>query len=218
MKHFERIQYEEDCYSDIDSSAKWLINQIQQQPPAAQLTRTPLPQQPSYLYELVKHEYKRNSRIEHFMNPSQSFSIEQSYINLAIVETKDQQEKEKQLCADASNNVVMDTFEQIYGTKMRIDIEDIFRGCEYHEKRVLVFGRAGNGKSTFCRYGAHQWASGKIWPEYDLVALISLRSLTEQQYPSNREYDLVDVLRKTCFCWNRRLSEKGRETLAAAVW
>ncbi|CAF4975305.1 unnamed protein product, partial [Rotaria sp. Silwood1] len=45
-----------------------------------------------------------------------------------------------------------------------------------------VFGRAGIGKSTFCRYAAYQWATGAIWPEYELVVLIPLRSLTEQGY------------------------------------
>ena len=213
IKEFECIRYEEDCYSDIDFSADWLMYQIEHKPDGTQLPQTPLAEQPSYLYELVKHDYRRNSRIKRFMNPAKSISIEESYINLAIVEKKEHDEKEKRLRDSANNNVVMDTYEEIYGTKTRIDIKDIFETRKNDEKKVLVFGRAGIGKSTFCRYGAHQWASGKIWPEYDLVALISLRSLTEQQYPSNREYDLVDVLRKTCFCWNRRLSEKDEKLL-----
>ena len=47
--------------------------------------------EPSYISELIKYEYQRNSRIEHFMNPAKSFPIEESYINLSIVKTKDQQ-------------------------------------------------------------------------------------------------------------------------------
>ena len=146
------------------------------------------------------------------MNPSQSFSIEQSYINLALVETKEHQEKEKQLRDTRNNTAVMEKFEEIHGTKIRIDIKDIFTTCKNSEKKVLVFGRAGIGKSTFCRYVAHQWACGAIWSEYDLVVLVPLRSLTEQNYPAlsaGVSYDLIDVLRKTCFNFRYSLPEAG---------
>ena len=49
----------------------------------------------TYLFELMKHRYKRNSRIERFINPAKSFLIEDSYINLAIVEIKKNNEKKK---------------------------------------------------------------------------------------------------------------------------
>ena len=217
MKDLECVKYHEDCLSDIDFGSRWLIYQIKQQSSTIYQKGTQSAEQPSYLYELVKHDYKRNSRIEHFMNPSQSFSIEQSYINLAIVETKDQQKKENQLRGAAPNKMVIDTYEEIYRTKTRINIKDFFKACKNNVKKVLVFGRAGIGKSTFCRYVAHQWASGKIWSEYDLVALIPLRSLTGQHYPPNRQYDLIDVLKITCFCWCRQLSEKDNELLKQQV-
>jgi len=86
------------------------------------------------------------------MNPAKSFPIEQSYINLAIVTTKEQHEKEKQLCQEQHIDAVMGSFEQIYGMKTDTEVKDIFETCKNSEKRVLVFGRAGIGKSTFCRY------------------------------------------------------------------
>ena len=48
---------------------------------------------------------------------------------------------------------------------------------------MLIFGRAGIGKSTFCRYIAYQWARGSYWSEYELLALIPLRRLTADRYP-----------------------------------
>ena len=210
MDDFECIKYDEDCQSDIESSAGWLVYLMSKKPLASQLIGFPLQEQPSYLYELVKHEYKRNSRIERFMNPAQSFSIDRSYINLALVETTKHQKKETKLRDTGNNNFVIDKFEEIYGTKRRIDIKDIFKTCKNNEKKVLVCGRAGIGKSTFCRYAAHQWACGAIWSEYDLVAFVPLRSLTEQNYPASSagtSYDLIDVLRKTCFDFSHSLPD-----------
>ena len=216
VKDLESVAYVENCLSDINLGAGYLLFLMKKQPLAGQIIGPPLPEQPSYLYELVKLAYKLDSRIERFMNPSQSFLIEESYINLALVETKEHQEKERQLRNVESNNVAIDKFEEIHGTKTRIDIKDIFKTCKNNENKVLVLGRAGIGKSTFCRYVAHQWAYGAIWSEYDLVALVPLRSLTEQNYPTSSagdSYDLIDVLRKTCSCWNRRLSEKDENLL-----
>lgn len=126
--------------------------QINQKHSASQWAESTSAQSSDYLYELVKYEYKRNSRIDRFMNPSQSFSIEQSYINLGLVGTREHHEKEKLLRQTANNNVALERFEEIHGIKTRIEAENIFKACNTHERKVLVFGRAGIGKSTFCRH------------------------------------------------------------------
>ena len=149
----------------------------------------------SDLLQQIKQEYKRNSRIERFMNPSKSYSIEQSYINLAIVKAKEQHEKEKQFHDAQDAIAVMDIFEEIYGAKTAVDIKDIFETCEKDVKQVLVFGRAGIGKSTFCRYVAYQWAMSSYWPDYELLALIPLRHLTIHRYPPNKSYSLIDLIK-----------------------
>src|SRR5208283_1453972 len=80
----------------------------------------------NYLFEQIKQQYQRNGRIERFMNPSKTFPIEQSYINLAVVKAKEQYEKEKQLRDAEHNHVIIDTFEEIYGMKTAIDVKNIF--------------------------------------------------------------------------------------------
>jgi predicted NACHT family NTPase len=170
--------------------------------------------EPSCLFELIKHEYQRNSRIERIMNPSKSFPIEQSYINLAIVETKEQQEKEKKLLHATLTNEIIGTYEEIYGTKTRIEIENIFERCTEQTKNILVLGRAGIGKTTFCRYVAYQWATGAFWQQYQLVIFIRLRNLTEGRYPpltSGTRYSLVDLIKTEYCCYN--LSEKDEKLL-----
>ena len=155
----------------------------------------------SYFFEMMKHQYKRSSRIERVMNPSKSFPVEDSYINLVMIETKHQQEKEKKLSNAKHNDKMMDTFEEIYNTKKPLDVKDIFEYCKNQLSQVVVFGRARIGKTTFCRHAAHQWARGTLWPEYDLGVPFSLRLLTKELYPalSSGSYSLSDVLEKQYF-------------------
>ena len=167
----------------------------------------------TYLFELMKHQYRRNSQIQRFKNPAKSFPIEDSYINLAIVEAKQQREKEKKLSNAKNSDKMMDTFEEIYRTKSPINVKDLFEYCKNQLRQVLVFGRAGIGKSTFCQYVTHVWARGELWPEYDLVVLFSLRLLTETRYPpvSSLSYSLIDVVEREYF--SHGLCEKEKQIL-----
>ncbi|CAF4072355.1 unnamed protein product [Adineta steineri] len=125
--------------------------------------------EPNHLFEWIKQEYRQNGYIERLMNPAKFYPIEQSYINLALVETKKQQQKERQLRDASTSDAIMGSFEEIYGTKTTIDVKNIFEICKNQEKKVLVFGRAGIGKSTFCRYIVYQWAMGSYWTENTLM-------------------------------------------------
>ncbi|CAF1309410.1 unnamed protein product [Rotaria sordida] len=153
----------------------------------------------NYLFDFIKQQYQQNSRIERILNPAKSFPIHESYINLAIVTTKEQDKNEKQLRDIQYGDAIMSTFEEIYGMKSTIDIQDIFNTYLNQRKQVLVFGRAGIGKSIFCRYVAYKWATGAFWTEYKLLALIPLRCLTTDRYPplsSKQSYSLVDLVKK----------------------
>ena len=161
------------------------------------------------------------------MNPSKSFPIEQSYINLAIVETKEQQEKEKKLLNTNHNNEIIGTFEEIYGTKTSIEIKDIFEKCKDQTKNILVLGRAGIGKTTFCRYVAYQWATGAIWQQYQLVIFLRLRNLTETRYPPlapGTRYSLIDLVKIEYFYhglseeYERLLKEELNKNKSSGFW
>ena len=128
-----------------------------------------------------------------------SFPLEETYVNLSIVKTDEQRDKEKQLRKAQDPAAVIGTFEEIYAPKIPIDAKDIFNTCKKHEKQVLVFGRAGIGKSTFSRYIAYQWAIGSYWSEFELLALIPLRRLTSHRYPSSKSYSLIDLVRNEVF-------------------
>ena len=110
---------------------------------------------------------------------------------------KEQNEKEKKLRGAKDMDVIISTYEEIYGTKTVIEVKDMFKECKNKKQQVLVLGRAGIGKTTFCQYVAHQWSNGDIWPQFDLVILISLRNLTETRYRARRRpYRLIDLVKK----------------------
>jgi hypothetical protein len=109
------IKFKDDSEENIRLKAKELIDQIKEQPSVPVVSTA----EPTYLMELIKYEYMRNARIERLMNPKISFTIEQSYINLAIVETKEQHKKEKQLHNTQHSNTIMSSLEEIYGSKLQ---------------------------------------------------------------------------------------------------
>ncbi|CAF0987163.1 unnamed protein product [Adineta steineri] len=208
------IEFDDVSEPGIDSKTWELLGLIKAQPLTPQHLLSKSLDQPSYLFELIRHEYQQHSRISRIMNPSRSFSIEQSYINLVIVETKEQQLKEKKLLDAKLNDEIIETFEEIYGTKTDIEIKDIFQRCDNQTKNVLVLGRAGIGKTTFCQYVAYQWATDTIWQQYDLVILFHLRNLTDDRYPplaNGMRYSLVDLVQTEYFHYG--LSENDRKLL-----
>ena len=162
----------------------------------------------NYLIETLKQNYLRNSRIECLMNPAKSFPIDENYIHLSIVTIKEQHKKEQQLKNTSQADTILNSYEEIYGTKTPIEVKDIFNSCKDDKKQVLVFGRAGIGKSTFCRFITYQWAKGLLLSEYDLVALIPLRRLTADRYPNDRTYSLIDLIKKEVFTFELTDKEK----------
>jgi predicted NACHT family NTPase len=166
------------------------------------------------IFNIIKQVYKRQNLITRIINPSKSFPIEQNYINLSIIKTKEQQLKENKLLDIKQNNEIIGTYEEIYGTKINIEIKDIFQKCNNEIKNILVIGRAGIGKTTFCRYVAYQWAIGTIWQQYDLILFIRLHNLTESRYPSlttGIQYSLTDLIKTEYF--QHGLSEKDEKLL-----
>ncbi|CAF0866181.1 unnamed protein product, partial [Didymodactylos carnosus] len=211
------IDFSDTSEANIRTRVNELINRIKSQPP-------PPATESSKLFEVIRDGYIRNSHIQRIMNEERCFPIEQSYINLAMVEAKEQQEKEKKLEQQEKekhhqpqySNETIGTFEEIYGTKTSTDVKDIFKKCKDQTKKILVLGRAGIGKSTFCRYVTCRWAKGEIWSEYELVVFIQLRVLTASRYPPGPSYSLVDLVKKEYYT-NQAISKKEETILRAPL-
>ena len=72
------------------------------------------------------------------------------------------------------------------------DYTDMFKGNKHHPKptRMLVYGRPGIGKSTFCKKAAYDWSKAlrEILMNFHIVLLIKLRDVCDFK-------DIRDVLR-----------------------
>ncbi|CAF3582763.1 unnamed protein product, partial [Rotaria socialis] len=206
------INFRDDSDSNIRLRAGELIDRIKNQPSTSATKSLP---QPVKLFEEIRQKYIRENRIKRMVNEEKSFPIEQSYINLAIVDAKDQQEKEKKLKEqdqkikerekqkdfnlEKQHGEIIGTYEEIYGHKTSIDVKNIFQQCKDQIKKVLILGRAGIGKSTFCQYVTYRWAKGEVWSEYELLILIRLRKLTSSRYPPGKKYSPINLLEKEYF-------------------
>ncbi|CAF0865002.1 unnamed protein product [Didymodactylos carnosus] len=83
-----------------------------------------------------------------------------------------------------------------------------------NRKRLLVLGRAGIGKTTFCQYIAYQWARGKLFQQFRCILWIRFRFLNATRYPkkpNNEQYTLTDIVEKECF--PNKLTDDGLSVL-----
>lgn len=61
-------------------------------------------------------------------------------------------------------------------------------------KRIVIAGAAGSGKSTLCKYLVNRWAAGSLWPQFKALFLVSLRQLNENVYPTGKPYSDFDLV------------------------
>ncbi|KAF9200068.1 hypothetical protein BGZ49_009725 [Haplosporangium sp. Z 27] len=129
--------------------------------------------------------------------------LDSCYVNLAIVEASSQRIKEKSdLKSKAkafqrmpsrgeSTNVNMELFiplEQLFDKRKLQD------GNEADPKRILIYGRAGVGKSTLCKKIVHLFQAGKWRDRFDAILWLSLRHIKDCNF-----HTISDMLSKWYF-------------------
>ena len=77
--------------------------------------------------------------------------------------------------------------------KVEIDLKDVFKKTEGQQKKVLMEGAPGCGKSTLSLRICHQWTNGQLFQEYKLVILVRLRESTIQNAKT-----IADLLPRQC--------------------
>jgi hypothetical protein len=163
--------------------------------------------------EKLKAFYRSSeqSQIQHFFS-GKTYPLRDIFINLAIVETKQQkaeakEPKEKLQLLDPRMRL-LNSWDELHTPKEPIDIEDLWKS-KVHEDGPKVTPRhfyveriAGIDKTTLSRYSALRWAKG-LWQEkYQWIFLIPLRNLLDKsRYPQKAEeaYDFLDVVFSECF-------------------
>ncbi len=165
------------------------------------------------LVDTIKKKYLKEDKIKCILNEEDTFSIEDIYVNLAMVNTEEQHrkqekspkyemkstanpEKEQDYHWKRHDSTSLGAYEEVYGDQTRIDIEGTFGSSSAPIRKVLILGRPKIGKSTFCQYVTYQWAKGKLWSRYELVVLIDFLKLTNTRYSGTKIYTLVDLIER----------------------
>ena len=82
---------------------------------------------------------------------------------------------------DFIRNTITGRIDDILKKKVPIELTDIFEKIrEGQQKKVLIEGAPGCGKSTLSLHICHQWMEGKLFQEYRLVILVTLREQAVQ--------------------------------------
>ncbi|KAF8949630.1 hypothetical protein BGZ46_005026, partial [Entomortierella lignicola] len=117
-----------------------------------------------------------------------TMDLESCYINLSIVEASSQRKKDKsELKTQAKSFQRLPSRGESTGAniKLSIPLEELFDErklrdeSETEPKRILIYGRAGVGKSTLCKKIVHLFQDGKWRDRFDAVLWLPLRRLKD---------------------------------------
>ena len=82
---------------------------------------------------------------------------------------------------DFVRNTITGRVDDILKKKVPIELKHIFKETnEGQQRKALIEGAPGSGKSTLSVYICHQWMEGKLFQEYKLVILVRLREIAVQ--------------------------------------
>ena len=136
----------------------------------------------------ISKEKLKNTFITYYQNHFKTISllieddkkpIDDIYVNLAIIkEEKEEDIKDKSKLLDRDK--IINSYEEIYKPKEPIAIEELIeKSSKYNSAKALIYGKAGIGKTTFCKYITYRWAKGELYGKFDNVVYIALREWKE---------------------------------------
>jgi hypothetical protein len=159
----------------------------------------------------LSQDYKRRAVIIEIGYEDKPISIDDdTFISLAVVTRRVQQEKEAIITANDRNNPdnILNTWEQLQQVEYPIAIEDLWQKNDkdpFLPQRIIIEGQAGVGKTVLCGNIIRRWANKQLWNDlFDWILYIPLRNLYDKtRYPilKSKDYTLKDVLQKECFPW-----------------
>ncbi len=146
----------------------------------------------------IKQSYQEQGKIDRLSDNNKPFTVEDCSINLVILrEQNEEGEKADNNKQWGGRDTVFEGYEAIHAQKEAIQIRGLLKQEQSErdgKRHLLVNGRAGIGKTTFCKYIAHQWSEGKLWPEFEWVFWIPLRTITKNSYPE-ASYNHLDIIK-----------------------
>ncbi len=133
------------------------------------------------------HQHYQSSNLSIQRVSGDQVSLENCYINLAIVESQAQREKDKkELENQAKTFERLPSGERLEATNFNklISLDQLFAKQRLHDgsegipKRILIQGRAGIGKTTLCKKLVYEYFHNSRWQDqFECVLWVPLRQL-----------------------------------------
>ena len=116
----------------------------------------------------LKEKYLNHFNTISLLTTNTPKPIDEIFINLAIIkEQKEEKNKENLINREA----LLSSYEEIHKPKEPIEIKELINTAN----KSLIYGKAGIGKTTLCKYIAYKWAKGEFYSEFEYVVYIPLR-------------------------------------------
>ena len=116
----------------------------------------------------LKEKYLNHFNTISLLTTNTPKPIDEIFINLAIIkEQKEEKNKENLINREAH----LSSYEEIHNPKEPIEIKELINTAN----KSLIYGKAGIGKTTLCKYIAYKWAKEELYSEFEYVVYIPLR-------------------------------------------
>ena len=198
--------------SPISLHITHLSELVDEKNPSYPLLSTQSLDNPKYditIQTLLKEFYLRKKFLPKFIDEDDpdipELTIQDSYINLAIVKREEQKDKEQRLRdepkEDRSDDTLLHDYEDIHTPKEPITIEQMFDRLRdgKESRKILIYGRAGIGKTTLIHKIAYLWAQNSLWRnKFDYVFWLPLRKLSK--WERSAIGDIECLIKAICDC------------------
>lgn len=173
-------------YRKVVDTIQRLLGQIQ--------TGTPLAQADAW----IREKYYNEQRLMIERLSGDRLEMDQCYINLALVETKQADIPKDELSQSSPFSLTERLKLKTPHESLRVELPNLFQprrmpNRDMNEpRRILIRGRAGVGKTTLCKRIVHDFLHEGMWRDlFKRVVWVRLRDL---KYLSNDEYNLGGML------------------------
>jgi len=129
----------------------------------------------------LKFNYRKHNILKRFLNGEECPLIS-NYVNLVILKQPEEKTRE-----EVNESIAI---------KELFDIEK-GNSVERPSNKVVVFGRAGIGKTTMCKYIVSRWQHGSLWQnKFEAIFWLPLRELIT--YPEENFPSLLKIIQNKC--------------------
>ena len=110
---------------------------------------------PALIVKALQDNYRSRNTIPRLLHSA--LPIEEVYTELVLLEQIKEEKKEEKAAFEEQR---INSWEDVRGSKIPIELKNIFNTDGKVQKKLLILGRAGIGKSILCQYIAYQWSQG----------------------------------------------------------